>query len=413
MEKQSVPTGPGPEISIKAQGDLVVKGWDELEVQVKSSSEDLTFEQDGDRVRISSLADCTLRVPYEASLQVEKVAGQAVFKTLDGAISIEEASGNLLLRAVGPVAIGNVRGNLTAKNVAGDLKVGSVYGNATIRDVQGDFVIEDSVRGNLSLDDVDENVSASARGNIILRLDPAPGNKYSFTAGGNITVRITNDASAQVNIPQAAKVLISLPDQKTSQAETPYTFTLGEGDADLTLSAQGNVIIGSQARDWGFEGLELEEDFEGMVDAINQQVEQQINAQMEMLEHTLESQLADLSNMFTVSGLSPEKAERIAERTRLAQERAQEKIRRAQEKLQRKLEAARRRAEQRARNAAARAARDRRKRPQPFDWTPPPPEPAKEPVSEEERLMILQMLEQGKITLDEAEQLLAALEGKG
>jgi hypothetical protein len=33
-------------------------------------------------------------------------------------------------------------------------------------------------------------------------------------------------------------------------------------------------------------------------------------------------------------------------------------------------------------------------------------------VTEEERLMVLQLLEQGKITMDEAEQLLAALEGK-
>jgi hypothetical protein len=35
-----------------------------------------------------------------------------------------------------------------------------------------------------------------------------------------------------------------------------------------------------------------------------------------------------------------------------------------------------------------------------------------EPVTEEERLMILRMLEQKKITLEEAEILLSALEGK-
>jgi hypothetical protein len=35
-----------------------------------------------------------------------------------------------------------------------------------------------------------------------------------------------------------------------------------------------------------------------------------------------------------------------------------------------------------------------------------------DPVSNEERLMILQMLEEKKITLQEAEQLLAALEGE-
>jgi len=88
-------------------------------------------------------------------------------------------------------------------------------------------------------------------------------------------------------------------------------------------------------------------------------------------------------------------------------------VRRAQEKLERKLEAARRRQEAKA-QAAERREQMRSRRTWSFEIpTPPvPPMPEKEPVSEEERLMILRMLEQKKITLEEAEQLLSALEGK-
>jgi hypothetical protein len=49
----------------------------------------------------------------------------------------------------------------------------------------------------------------------------------------------------------------------------------------------------------------------------------------------------------------------------------------------------------------------------PFGWSPPEAERPAESVSDAERLMILQMLEQQKITIEEAEQLMAALEGKG
>jgi hypothetical protein len=48
---------------------------------------------------------------------------------------------------------------------------------------------------------------------------------------------------------------------------------------------------------------------------------------------------------------------------------------------------------------------------QPTPSPAPPVEPAGEPVSEQERLLILQMLEQGTITVEEAERLLSALEG--
>ena len=40
-----------------------------------------------------------------------------------------------------------------------------------------------------------------------------------------------------------------------------------------------------------------------------------------------------------------------------------------------------------------------------------PPTPPGEPVSEDERLVILHMLEEKKINMEEAEQLLSALEG--
>jgi hypothetical protein len=136
---------------------------------------------------------------------------------------------------------------------------------------------------------------------------------------------------------------------------------------------------------------------------------------MEMLEQQIETQLANLPKMVPTAGLTPEETEHINQRARQASERAailaQEKMQRAQERLQRKLESARRRAEMKAR-AAERAARDRRRRPETSTWSPPEPESPSQPVSDEERLMVLQMLEQQQITLEQAEQLLAALEGR-
>jgi hypothetical protein len=43
---------------------------------------------------------------------------------------------------------------------------------------------------------------------------------------------------------------------------------------------------------------------------------------------------------------------------------------------------------------------------------PVPPRPQSEPVTDEERLTILKMLQDKKISLQDAEKLLAALEGK-
>jgi hypothetical protein len=125
--------------------------------------------------------------------------------------------------------------------------------------------------------------------------------------------------------------------------------------------------------------------------------------------------MATLSATVGKAGLSDQESEQIIERARASNERAtaqaQERMRRTQEKLERKLEAARRRSEMKA-QAAERRAQFHGRRSWNVEWPTTPPAPPKEPVSDEERLMILRMLEQKKITLEEAEELLSALEGK-
>jgi hypothetical protein len=77
-----------------------------------------------------------------------------------------------------------------------------------------------------------------------------------------------------------------------------------------------------------------------------------------------------------------------------------------------------RHAEQRAREAQRRAeeAEKRHSKRVAGAWSftmpptaPRPPKPQAPPVSEEERLMILRMVSEGKISVEQAEQLLAAL----
>jgi hypothetical protein len=140
---------------------------------------------------------------------------------------------------------------------------------------------------------------------------------------------------------------------------------------------------------------------------------------METMTRQLNEQLTNFTTRFGKPGLSPEETERIMEKARARSERAaaqaQEKVRRAQERVTREQERMERHFEERARSESqrSRANRDGFS----FGWNMPPrppvpPTPPAAPVSEEERLTILRMLEQKKITIEDAEMLLSALEGK-
>lgn len=444
MNKQVFPTQEDPSIELVVHGDLRIKGTDELEVVIKSDPEEIKIEQSENRFSIICQSDCDLRAPLAARLVLKAVHGNAVIKAIEGEIRIDAAHGDVILRSVGPVSAGAITGNVEAKNVMGNFEVTSVDGNLTLRDVQGQ-VQASRVSGNIHLDDVADSIEASADGNVVLRFDPAPGGEYVLRSHGNIMLALPEDASAEIEIAEADRIINNFAGLGLSgPASAPHTLTLGEGDASIELHAGGSVMLHSQGPRW-----DVSSDLDGMreIDStaqnIAEQVTRQIESQMAMLEQQLNSQLSSLPGILSSRGLTPEQMEHIQARAREASvratERAQEKMRQVEDRLARKLEAAQERAEARARLAEQRARqseermqrRERRSSRFPEPPRPPvppvpprppvppvpprpfaPPQPPSDPVSEDERLSVLRMLSQKKITLAQAERLLAALEGK-
>jgi len=415
MEKQIISTVEAPRINLEVHGDLSLKGFDGLEVVARSvSSNDLILEKSGDDISITCQSDRTVHVPRGSIVILDACHGNASIKALEGSLTAQDVRGNLILRNVASTHIERVRGNLLARHIDGDFNLQVVEGNANVRDVQGDFVVTGGIQGNLSFDEVEGSAAARADGNITLRLDPLPGQSYEFTSGGNILCRLPEDVSAVVQIIKAARARLHSANIRVSaQDNFPYRHILGDGDATLTFTAVGNVDLVGQAPDW-----EMPEDFtsgsaenfRGSTQDIGAQIENQISAQMEMIESQLNAQLENLSQAFSSAGLSADQSQRMHEAGARAAARAREKMQRAQEKIHRKIEVAQRREEQRHRSAEKHA-EPSEKRTWGFEWPGVKLEPGKEPVTDEERLMILKMLEQKKITPEEADQLLSALDG--
>jgi hypothetical protein len=214
--------------------------------------------------------------------------------------------------------------------------------------------------------------------------------------------------------------MVDLPGiHASAPVQTPYALTLGEGDAKINLSANGNVVLDTHAPDWDMEDYDINigAEVEGMADAVSQQINLQVESQVRMIEEQLNAQLSSLTMRLSAARLTEDQARRIEERAREASERAteraQERVRRAQERMEQKMAAAQRKMEYQS-QAMERAARRGRHHVGMGIFTVPtsprPASPPGEPVKEEERLMILRMLEQKKITMEEAEKLLTALE---
>ncbi len=359
---RTISAGRTPNIQIDAiDGDLSLVGWEGDDILIKADDDEIRLAQDGDVIRLSCGDDLALRVPKGASVSIAKIDGDASIRGVMGGIELTEAGGDLSMRDVNSVMVESVRADFSLRGAKGNLRIKKADSDVSIRDVEGNVTL-DSVADDLALRDVRGSVSANVAKDVVMYLSPQAGNTYSITAGDDILLVMPPKADATLTL-NADEIVFDWKGVENEDDATSRVVTLGEGSATMTLSAGGDIRVsnradaGESAEDFGnFAGMGM--DWSGFGERISRRVEQ------------------------------------------------------ATERAQRKIDAAARRIEHKTRDAERRARRGKvgleigR-----WGWDFSTKGAPKSPVSEEERMAILKMLQEKKITAEEAETLLAALEG--
>lgn len=358
--------GPKPQIRIESvAGDLRLVGWDNNELLLKADDEEaLSVQQTDDLVAIICRDDLSLNVPQDASIQIQSVNGDMSVRSLAGDLEVDTVNGDVALREVGKVLIGMVESDFSLRGAKGDVLVKSIGGDASLREVDGSLTL-DSVSDDLAVRGVAGNLNVNVDEDVVVHLDPKPGQEYYVLAGDDILVVLPLESDATLTL-RGDDIRVDWPGIEPEDT-TSRTVVLGGGTAKLNLNAGGDLVVTSRpdaaetASEYG--------NFAGM--------------------------------MFDWGGFGRDLGQNISRRATEAAERAARKAEAAARRTERKLE------REFGRHAGRRGPG--------FSWSwdsaQMPKSSKADPVSDEERMTILRMLAEKKITSEEAEKLLSALEG--
>ncbi|GAB4570823.1 MAG: hypothetical protein Fur0017_18250 [Anaerolineales bacterium] len=361
---KTILAGRTPKIIIDSiGGDLSLVGWEGDDILLKADDDELNVNQDGDQVRISCSDDLSLRVPKGASVVIASIGGDASIRGVMGDIQLTDVSGDLSMRDVNTVAIEAVHADFSLRSGKGNLSVRKADSDVSVRDVDGDVSL-DSISDDLALRDVRGNVTANVGEDVVMYLNPKPGQTYAVNAGDDILLVMPPKSNATLTL-SADEINVDWDGVENEEDATSRVVILGDGSANVTLSAGGDLRVSNRS-----DAGESAEDFGNF-------------AAMGM----------DWSGF----------GERISRRVEQATERAQRKIEAANRRIKQKAREAERRGRGKVAFGVGR-----------WNWDfslKGVPVPPKQQASDEERLAILKMLQEKKISAEEAEKLLAALEG--
>lgn len=388
----TVETGPAPSVMIEeCLGDLSIRGTEEprLSIYLPNGAKALSLRREGEAVVLSLRSDARLACPRGARLTLATVRGDLWVREVAGPITVGTVSGDGILRRVGSLTLDELSGDLSLHGAAGEVRLRAVFGDAGVRDVDGLLSIR-AVRGDLRAAGLRGGAAVEEVG-ADLRLRPPyiPGAEYRFGVGSTARLVVPADASVRFALRARGRVRSTIPGLSLAEEQGRMMGTLGGGEALIEVTAGSHILLVSEVAEeaeWGAWVMGMED--------IGAAVAARVTEAMTLLEARLEDSLRSVNG------------EEIRRRVEQAVERARREAERARQEARQEAERARREAE-RARMRAERA--DRR-------WQrasgrrPEPPRPA---ASAEEILRVLRLVEEGKITPEQAAELIAALEERG
>lgn len=378
-------------------GDLQIRGRSGTELAVEGDGAEIVLDnRDETTIRVQAQGDCDIKLPESTPLRIQQVNGDIDKLTgIQARIDIDSIGGDAMLRRLeGQVTIATINGDLEMKSIDGNVAVTDGHGDAHLQRINGQVTVG-NIHGDLMLSEISGSCRVElVRGDLQINIAFAPENTYQFAADGDIEIMVTADTNATFYMPPDIDIDFSGRLEGASRSfvdpETRQNvLELGAGQATVRINDAGSIDFVSDSSMGSF-GTE----FEFKLDKDLGQLGEQLSGL---------SDLGEIIERKTRQGLSA--AAKVMKdldvKVEMQAERAQERARRHKERMERAEERIRR-AEERAQRRAERFSRFNRHQQQ-DNW---------EPVSEEERLLILKMVQDGKISVEEADRLLTTLEGK-
>ena len=386
-------------------GNLILNGWTRDEIRIRNFTDQDFLKKTKTKLELSFPGDGLISIPHQLSLDVKSVGGDGVIKGLGSSLKVESIGGDLTLSDINKATVDSVEGDVFAKRIQGDLLIKQIGNDCLVDNLRGQLSIE-QIGNDFQIREVSGGISVQAAGDGQIYFSPVPWQAYQISVVGNLSVGLPDDCNAELSLQSDNnEIIIKLGSIDENIDQFEYQMVLGEGGAVVMLSAGGKLFVSSDIYSW-FSGFQLDsKEIKDLAADFSNQTTGQIRNHLGNLEIDLKESLAGLSEKLDTLGLSEEilkeLKDQVEDTSHLAVQKAEAAAIKAAAKLEKNLAKIQQEAHKLKRKSSE------------FDLSEFLSSQAeKREVSEKERLMILEMLQEKRISLEEADELLKALEGK-
>ena len=258
-------------------------------VTVKSARGDLRVQRlDGD-VNLESVRGCLRMVDLsgvvrvaqvDADVRAQRVADLRLMGNCDGDLrfgdgehlAAEAVAGDVRIYNLGDARLGRLRGDLWAEKMRGALQVNRTEGDARLTEIGGPVTLR-TVAGDLRASVLSGGLSApQVNGDAVLHGPFSAAEPYSLSADGDVVLHLPADADARISVTASGRIRSEAPLTPAADGSAAFTCTLGHGTAHISLVSGGDLRIAQGGGERGKARSKASPDLSDLGERIRQQV---------------------------------------------------------------------------------------------------------------------------------------------
>lgn len=243
MKQTIIPIKLDARVMVKCSADLSVEGSEESTlIVIVDQGDSLRMREENGVYRIVSDTDCRLILPDTAMVTVEKTGGDGQLKNLKSRVVIGKIGGDLKLDSINGASVESVGGDCHIYAATGAVELARIGGSLTADG--GQSIIAGSVGGDARLFNYSGKVEVTAGDEVSIQMSEANVPEIRVRSGSDIELFLPENANCQLDLKSGGEeIKVHAGGQEVELEGREFSVPLGSGGATVSLTAGDSITV--------------------------------------------------------------------------------------------------------------------------------------------------------------------------
>lgn len=246
MKQTTLPIKKGARVVVSCSSDLSIEGHEDASLMVIVEQGNFLKIWEGEHdVRINASSDCRILLPASTPVTVEKAGGDCYVSNLTEKVVLGKIGRDVRMRSVQGALLESSGGNCFIQEASGAVEIARVGGSLSTERTLS--LLAGSVGDRVCLCDVSGKVDVRTGADARVQVSRIPVEEIRITAASDIELFLPPDAQCSLDLESGgSEIFVHAAGQHLEGYERKVALSLGSGGASVLLKSGGQISVTDQ-----------------------------------------------------------------------------------------------------------------------------------------------------------------------